>query len=224
MIAGLEPWAQDALRVGSGLATGALIGIERGFNLRGQREGTRVAGVRTFSLLGLGSGVAGLFSAAQPFAAGAILVAMLGYLAIAYAPKLKAKPDATSPPNMRYRIGKGAKVESRRRMSKGVIDGHLRITSAGSITHTSATNSTECIINNGGRLTFAAGETSKSVTVQAIGDAADETDETFTLLLSQPDRATIADDQGVATIVDDDAPDVAPTRTRRPSRRTTRAS
>jgi uncharacterized membrane protein (DUF4010 family) len=97
MIAGLEPWAQDALRVGSGLATGLLVGIERGFNLRGQQEGTRVAGVRTFSLLGLGAGVAGLFGASQPLAAGAILIAMLAYLAIAYAPKLRAKADATSP-------------------------------------------------------------------------------------------------------------------------------
>lgn len=97
MISGLEPWAQDAVRVGTGLATGALVGIERGFNLRGQKSGTRVAGVRTFSLLGLGAGVAGLISDAQPFAAGAILIAMLTYLAIAYAPKLKAKGDATSP-------------------------------------------------------------------------------------------------------------------------------
>jgi len=97
MIAGLEPWAQDALRVGSGLATGLLVGIERGFNLRGQQEGTRVAGVRTFSLLGLGAGVAGLFGASQPLAAGAILIAMLACLAIAYAPKLRAKADATSP-------------------------------------------------------------------------------------------------------------------------------
>lgn len=97
MIGGLEPWAQDALRVGSGLATGVLVGIERGFNLRSEREGTRVAGVRTFSLLGLGAGVAGLISASQPFASGAILIAMLTYLAIAYAPKLRAKADATSP-------------------------------------------------------------------------------------------------------------------------------
>ncbi len=97
MIAGLEPWAQDAIRAGSGLAIGILVGLERGFKLRGQPEGTRVAGVRTFSLLGLAGGIAGLIAAKQPIAAGAIVVAMLGYLAIAYAPKLKAKGDATSP-------------------------------------------------------------------------------------------------------------------------------
>ena len=97
MISGLEPWMQDALRVGAGLVAGALIGLERGFNLRGQREGTRVAGFRTFSLLGLGCGVAGLIARAQPLIAFALVAAPLAMLAIAYAPKLKAKADATSP-------------------------------------------------------------------------------------------------------------------------------
>jgi uncharacterized membrane protein (DUF4010 family) len=97
MISGLEPWAQDAVRVGSGLAIGALVGLERGYKLRTQKEGTRVAGVRTFSLLGVASGIAGRIGEAQPLAAGAIVAATLGYLAIAYAPKLKAKGDATSP-------------------------------------------------------------------------------------------------------------------------------
>ena len=97
MIAGLEPWAQNAVQVGTGLAAGALIGLERGFKLRGQQEGTRVAGVRTFTLLGLGSGIAGLISEAQPLTAAVIVLAQLTYLAIAYAPKLRAKGDATSP-------------------------------------------------------------------------------------------------------------------------------
>ena len=97
MIEGLEPWAQDALRAGTGLAIGALIGLERGFKLRAQREGHRVAGVRTFTLMGLAAGISGLVSNHQPLAAGVIIAAMLGYLAIAYAPRLKAKGDATSP-------------------------------------------------------------------------------------------------------------------------------
>ena len=97
MMIGLEPWAQNALSVGSGLATGALVGLERGFKLRDQQEGYRVAGIRTFTLLGLGAGIAGLISASQPFAAAAIIAGMLAYLAIAYAPKLRAKGDVTSP-------------------------------------------------------------------------------------------------------------------------------
>jgi uncharacterized membrane protein (DUF4010 family) len=97
VIAGLEPWTQQAIAVGAGLAIGALVGLERGFKLRTQKEGMRVAGVRTFSLIGLASGIAGLIALPQPFAAGAILLGMLGYLAIAYAPRLTAKGDATSP-------------------------------------------------------------------------------------------------------------------------------
>ena len=78
MISGLEPWAQDAVRVGAGLVTGALVGLERGFKLRDQKEGTRVAGVRTFSLIGLGAGIAGLIARAQPLPAAVIVLAMLG--------------------------------------------------------------------------------------------------------------------------------------------------
>ncbi|MDV3256904.1 MAG: DUF4010 domain-containing protein [Sphingomonas sp.] len=97
MIGGLESWARDAIAVGAGLAAGSLIGLERGFNLRGEREGTRVAGIRTFSLLGLSCAIAGLVSETQPFVAGAIAAAVLAMLAIAYAPKLKSRGDATSP-------------------------------------------------------------------------------------------------------------------------------
>ena len=97
MIAGLEPWAQEAVRVGAGLAIGALVGLERGFTLRTQRAGRRVAGMRTFTLMGLASGIAGLMAAAQPAVAAIIVAAMLGHLAIAYAPRLTAKGDATSP-------------------------------------------------------------------------------------------------------------------------------
>ena len=97
MIAGLEPWAAEAVRVGAGLAIGMLVGLERGFKLRDQKEGTRVAGIRTFTLLGLGAGLAGLVASAQPAAAAALLGAMLAFLGIAYAPRLKTKGDATSP-------------------------------------------------------------------------------------------------------------------------------
>ena len=97
MIAELEPWAREALGVGAGLMIGALVGLERGFKLRNQKEGRRVAGVRTFTLMGLGSGLAGLISGSQPLVAVVMIVGMLGYLALAYAPKLKAKGDATSP-------------------------------------------------------------------------------------------------------------------------------
>jgi uncharacterized membrane protein (DUF4010 family) len=77
-----------------------LIGIERGFDLRDLKPGTRVAGVRTFTLLGLVSGLAGLAGhLGQVFAAGALVAGTAAVLAIGYAhrPNLKDKPDATTP-------------------------------------------------------------------------------------------------------------------------------
>jgi hypothetical protein len=52
-------------------------------------------------------------------------------------------------------------------------------------------------------LTFAPGETSKTVTILVNGDRLAESNETFFANLSGPTNATIADGQGVGTIVDD---------------------
>jgi chitinase len=59
-----------------------------------------------------------------------------------------------------------------------------------------------------GTLTFAPGETFKTVNVNVVGDTIDEADEDFTLGLSSPVNATIARAQGRAVIVDDDQPTV----------------
>jgi uncharacterized membrane protein (DUF4010 family) len=68
-------------RLGVALALGFLIGLERGWQDREQPEGTRVAGVRTFALIGLLGGVIGLlaqqlgqFVLAIAFAALAVLL------------------------------------------------------------------------------------------------------------------------------------------------------
>ncbi len=58
--------------------------------------------------------------------------------------------------------------------------------------------------SNSGTATFTSGDTSEPVTVQVNGDTIDEADETFNLGLSNPTIATIADNQGVGTITDDD--------------------
>ncbi len=55
-----------------------------------------------------------------------------------------------------------------------------------------------------GTLTFAPGETSKTITVPVNGDRLAEPNETFFVNLSSPTNATIADGQGVGTIVDDE--------------------
>ncbi|HEX7314623.1 MAG TPA: Calx-beta domain-containing protein [Pyrinomonadaceae bacterium] len=55
-----------------------------------------------------------------------------------------------------------------------------------------------------GRLVFAPGETSKTVSVPVAGDALDEADETFELRLTSPTHAGISDGVGLGTINDND--------------------
>jgi hypothetical protein len=59
-------------------------------------------------------------------------------------------------------------------------------------------------VGKSGTLTFAPGETTKTVTVLVNGDAAVEGDETFSVNLSRARNAVIADAQGVGTILNDD--------------------
>ena len=90
-------WYWQALSIATALACGLLIGIERGWKLKEQKPGSRVAGVRTFSMLGLGSGIAGLLGAlGQPIVAAALAVGAVAVMVIAYAPVLKAHRDSTS--------------------------------------------------------------------------------------------------------------------------------
>jgi hypothetical protein len=56
-----------------------------------------------------------------------------------------------------------------------------------------------------GTLTVPAGQTSATVAVAVNGDTAVEPDETFSLNLSSPSGATVADGSGVGTILNDDA-------------------
>ena len=57
-----------------------------------------------------------------------------------------------------------------------------------------------------GTVTFAAGQTSQTITVQVTGDTTVEADETFFVNLSSPSaNASLGDNQGQGTIVNDDA-------------------
>jgi hypothetical protein len=56
----------------------------------------------------------------------------------------------------------------------------------------------------GGVLSFSPGTTSRTIVVQVNGDTVVEPDETFTVNLSSPVNATIADGQGICTILNDD--------------------
>ena len=55
-----------------------------------------------------------------------------------------------------------------------------------------------------GTLTFAPGETTKTITVLVNGDRLAEQTESFVVNLSSPTNATVTDGQGVGTIVDDE--------------------
>ena len=50
----------DLMGVGIALAAGLLIGLERGWHQRDIPDGHRVAGLRTFALIGLLGGLSGL--------------------------------------------------------------------------------------------------------------------------------------------------------------------
>ncbi len=58
----MEQSYDTALKLLVSLAIGLLVGIERGWSEREESEGDRIAGIRTFSLIGLMGGVVALFS------------------------------------------------------------------------------------------------------------------------------------------------------------------
>ena len=60
-----------------------------------------------------------------------------------------------------------------------------------------------------GTLAFAPGEQHKQLTVQVLGDTADEVDEQVALTLANAVNGTIADGSGAGTIRDDDGPGIA---------------
>lgn len=66
-------WLEPLQRVGLALAIGFLVGIERGWKQRDEDDGHRVAGIRTFALIGLLGGISGLLlPALGPFPVAAV--------------------------------------------------------------------------------------------------------------------------------------------------------
>jgi len=86
-------------QMAAALAAGLLVGIERGWKLRDETPGMRVAGIRTFTLLGAAAGVAGII-AGHGFAAasGLLFAAATAIVAIGYSRAVldSGRPDATS--------------------------------------------------------------------------------------------------------------------------------
>lgn len=65
----------DLQRAGLAAAIGLLIGIERGWQSRAARDGTRVAGIRTFTLIGILGGICGFLTRGAALATGLCFLA-----------------------------------------------------------------------------------------------------------------------------------------------------
>jgi uncharacterized membrane protein (DUF4010 family) len=75
--------------LGAALALGLLIGVERGWKAREQAEGQRVAGVRTYGLIGLLGGATALLTQhLEPLLMGLMFVAVAGALTAVYVANL----------------------------------------------------------------------------------------------------------------------------------------
>ncbi len=78
------------------------------------------------------------------------------------------------------------------------------VTVLASTANGSATAPSDYLAQTNTPISFAAGQTSAPFAVQVVGDLVNEPDETFLVNLSSPTNATIADGQGVGTIIDDE--------------------
>lgn len=81
----MQAWDLETLwRLGIALAVGLLIGFERGFHQRAADEGARVAGFRTFALIGLAGGLTATLALAAPAGGDwlppAVLLALAGLM------------------------------------------------------------------------------------------------------------------------------------------------
>jgi len=95
----MNGWVETLLPILGGLAVGLLIGVERGWKLRERQEGQRVAGVRTFILLGVAGGIGGSITQHQAELVGAAIMIVLGLVvALGYYREAESsgKADATS--------------------------------------------------------------------------------------------------------------------------------
>ncbi len=82
------------------LGLGLLIGLERGWRLRDEHDGGRIAGIRTFALLGLGGGLCGLGARTlSSWIAIAGMVGMFAALLLAHRARLQEVDDNVSATN-----------------------------------------------------------------------------------------------------------------------------
>lgn len=87
------PSAATILSLAQALGCGLLIGTERGWTDREQAPGTRVAGIRTFGLLGLCGGLSGLL---HPMLGAVIAAGCVGLIIYGYVRQRATGPDASA--------------------------------------------------------------------------------------------------------------------------------
>jgi len=88
--------AKQIVLLGTALAIGLLIGVERGWKSREAKEGERIAGLRTYGLTGLLGGSAGILSQYLGLTAfGLVFLGFTGAVTVAYAMKQRVSPDAS---------------------------------------------------------------------------------------------------------------------------------
>ena len=93
----MEADLQPFYALGVALAIGLLIGLERGWKRRAAEEGERVAGVRTFGLLGLLGGVAALLAQDTGWMVFALMfLALAGTLGAAYLLTMDRRGDVSA--------------------------------------------------------------------------------------------------------------------------------
>ena len=84
--------------LGIALAVGLLIGLERGWRARDRDEGMRVAGLRTYGIIGLLGGLTGMLAQqTEPYLMGFVflgltLVLLLAYSKVSISLKISASP------------------------------------------------------------------------------------------------------------------------------------
>jgi hypothetical protein len=111
------------------------------------------------------------------------------------------------PPSMT--VGDASTAEGHAGTHTATFTVSLSSVSTGPVTINYATTNDTATANGdyqfaSGSLSFAPGETSKTITVQVKGDRVAESNETFLVNLSGASGATLADGQGVGMIVDDE--------------------
>ena len=119
--------------------------------------------------------------------------------------------DWTSPPPapLTVRIGDAAVLEGNTGTASAIFTVSLSVASAQTITVAYATENRSAASATdyqaaSGTLTFAPGETTRTIAVLVNGDRLAELDETFFVNLSNPTNVVIADAQAIGTIADDE--------------------